>query len=145
MKLRWDKLGGRLGLLYCLVGFVLIVVGWNGAASYDDVSDQIPYLLSGGLAGLALVVIGSAMLVVSGNRSDRAELQGTIESLRATLERAVAGNSAAAGDGDPEVLAGSASYHRPDCHLVEGQPDLTPMTAAGAAERGLEACRICNP
>jgi hypothetical protein len=150
MKFRWDKLGGQLGILYCIAGFVLIFLGWNGAASYDRVSAQIPYIVSGGLAGLALVVLGGAMLVSSGNRRDRAALQASIDDLRAALDReagmvtAVATGGAAAG-GAGEVMAGTSSYHRPDCQLIEGQAGLTPMTAESAAATGLEACRICTP
>jgi hypothetical protein len=145
MKFRWDKLGGQLGILYCIAGFVLIFLGWNGAASYDRVSAQIPYIVSGGLAGLALVVLGGAMLVAAGNRRDRAALQASIEELRAALDREAGVVGAVAAGGAGEVMAGSSSYHRTDCQLVEGQSGLTPMTAAAAQTAGLEACRICSP
>jgi hypothetical protein len=145
MKFRWDKLGGQLGVLYCLAGFLLIFLGWNGAASYDRVSAQIPYIVSGGLAGLALVVLGGAMLVASGNRRDRAALQASIEELRAALDREAGVVGAVAAGGTGEVMAGSSSYHRADCQLIEGQSGLTPMTAAAARTAGLEACRICSP
>jgi hypothetical protein len=145
MKFRWDKLGGQLGILYCLAGFVLIFLGWNGAASYDRVSAQIPYIVSGGLAGLALVVLGGAMLVASGNRRDRAALQASIEGLRAALDREAGLVGAVAEGGAGEVMAGASSYHRADCQLIEGQSGLTPMTVAAAQSTGLEACRICSP
>ena len=32
MKNGWPKLGGLLGIAYCIAGFVLIFLGWNGAA-----------------------------------------------------------------------------------------------------------------
>ena len=92
MKFRWDKLGGQLGILYCVVGLFLIFLGWNGAASYDRVQAQIPYVISGGIAGLALVVIGAAMLITYGNRTDRAALQATLDDLRQTLEPVVCDN-----------------------------------------------------
>jgi hypothetical protein len=152
MKFRWDKLGGQLGILYCLVGLFLIFLGWNGAASYDRVQAQIPYVISGGLAGLALVVIGAAMIINAGHRADRAALTATLEELRDALaqgfESEVAATTAAAvaapttGAG---VLAGADAYHRPDCKLVAGQSGLTPMTAEAARQRGLEPCRICQP
>ena len=58
MRNQWAKLGGLLGIVYCIAGFVLIFLGWNGAASNDRVEAQIPYVVSGGIAGLALVVSG---------------------------------------------------------------------------------------
>jgi hypothetical protein len=152
MKFRWDKLGGQLGILYCVVGLFLIFLGWNGAASYDRVQAQIPYVVSGGLAGLALVVIGAAMLIVYGHRSDRAALQSTIEELRDTLERnsglaseSAPATAAPAASEDLGVLAGTDAYHRPDCTLIVGQTGLTAMSAEAAQERGLEPCRICQP
>ena len=150
MKFRWDRLGGQLGILYCVVGLFLIFLGWNGAASYDRVQAQIPYLISGGIAGLALVVIGAAMLITYGARADRAALQATLEELRETLEHSTGAGVAGAVDtaavpADAGVLAGSDSYHRPDCALTVGQSGLTAMSAAAAQERGLEPCRICQP
>lgn len=150
MKLRWDKLGGLLGILYCLVGALLIFLGWNGAASHDRVSAQIPYVVSGGIAGLALIVLGSALIVAQSHRGDRAALQATLEDLREALGRVAAAEEVVAvaygaGADAGVVLAGPSSYHRPDCRLVEGQTGLTPMDAATAREQDLEPCRICTP
>jgi hypothetical protein len=143
MKFRLDRLGGQLGILYCVAGFFLIFLGWNGAASYDRVSAQIPYVVSGGLGGLALVMLGGSMIVAAAHRRDRAELQADIDEVRATLDRDAGVVAVAVGAND--VLAGSSSYHRADCQLVEGQSGLTPMSLATAQGSGLEACRICNP
>jgi hypothetical protein len=150
MKLRWDKLGGLLGILYCVAGAVLIFLGWNGAASYDRVSAQIPYLVSGGVGGLALVVLGSALIVAQSHRGDRSALQATLEDLRETLGRVAAADEvvAVAHGATVEsgvVLAGPSSYHRPDCRLIEGQTGLTPMHANAARAQDLEPCRICEP
>ncbi len=150
MKLRWDKLGGLLGILYCLVGAVLIFLGWNGAASYDRVSAQVPYLVSGGFGGLALVVLGSALIITQSHRNDRASLQATLEDLRETLGRVAEAEQVVAAvqsteTGSDVVLAGPNAYHRPNCRLVEGQAGITPMNIAAARGRGLEACRICAP
>ena len=83
MSKLWSKLGGVLGIAYCIVGFFLIFLGWNGAASYDREPAQIPYLISGGIGGLALVVLGSALIVAHSLRADRVELQGAIQDLPA--------------------------------------------------------------
>jgi hypothetical protein len=173
MKNRWGKLAGQLGILYCLAGLFLVFLGWNGAATYDRVSAQVPYLVSGGLAGLSLVVIGGSVLVASSAREGSAALQATVAELREAVERLSAGQdpvraastgtsstgtgstgagsvgstSASAGStlGDQPVVAGPNAYHRPDCRLVDGQTGSTAMTASSAAERGLSACRICTP
>ena len=85
MSKRWSKLGGVLGIAYCIAGFFLIFLGWNGAASHDRVEAQIPYLISGGLGGLGLVVVGAALIVAHSLRADRVELAGAIEDLRDAL------------------------------------------------------------
>jgi hypothetical protein len=151
MKIRWGKLAGQLGILYCLAGLVLVFLGWNGAATYDRVSAQVPYVISGGLAGLCLVVIGGSVLVAASAREGSAALQATVEELRAAVERMGGGEtpgpSAGAGApaGDEMVVAGPSSYHRPTCRMVQGQAGTTMTTASVAAARDLAACRICAP
>ncbi len=76
MKNGWPKLGGLLGIAYCIAGFFLIFLGWNGAASHDREPAQIPYVISGGIAGLGLVVLGAALIVAHSLRTDRVELRG---------------------------------------------------------------------
>jgi hypothetical protein len=138
----WDQLGGKLGILLCLAGFVALFLGWNGAASYDDVPAQFPYLVSGGLVGLSLVVVGAAMMVIETGRKGRAELLSSLAELRGVLESS---------SGSPVVLtpdmvvAGASSYHRPECRLVQGRDDAEAISVASAQERGLTACRICHP
>ena len=41
------------------LGVTAIVIGWVGAAHSTFVEEQVPYLISGGLLGLALAVIGA--------------------------------------------------------------------------------------
>lgn len=47
-----------LGAVLVPLGVVLIVLGWAGASRSVDEWEQIPYLISGGVLGLALVVAG---------------------------------------------------------------------------------------
>jgi drug/metabolite transporter (DMT)-like permease len=154
MKLRSDRFGGALGILLCVAGLVLIFLGWNGAAETDRVASQMPYIISGGLAGVALCVIGAGLLVTASARSERVKLQASVEELREALQRtaeaAVVTGGAAASPArggsvvpDGTVLAGPTAYHVAGCRLTEGQSGLTPMTEEAAKERGLDPCRIC--
>jgi hypothetical protein len=144
------KLGGKLGVAVCILGFVAIFLGWNGAASFNDLRQQFPYLVSGGVAGLALVVIGAALLLIEAMRAERGELQATLLELRTALE-SVGGNVATVAARplliQPEgaVIAGASSYHRPSCRLVEGRDDLEVLSEDDAVDRGLTPCRICTP
>ena len=150
MKIRWEKLGGQLGIGYCLAGVALIFLGWNGAASYDRVESQMPYLISGGLAGVALVIIGAGLLIVQAQRANRAATSAEIADLREAVERLATGGGAPApkvsgGSGDVAVIAGPNAYHAADCRLVEGQAGVATMFRSEAKQRGLNPCRICQP
>jgi len=146
MKLRWNTLGGKLGLAFCVAGLGLIWAGWNGAATYNDIRKQFPYLISGGIAGLALVVIGVGLMVIQSQRADRVQLEANLVELRAILERMTGGP--APNGAEPEsttlVVAGPNAYHRPSCKLVAGR-DLRRMTPEQAVAAGLEPCRTCRP
>jgi hypothetical protein len=153
MNRTWSKLGGQLGLGCIALGILVIGLAWNGAAGVDFVSGQIPYLLSGGAIGLALVGIGICLIVVQNARRDRAIVESQLAELTASVNRlanAIAGGAGAVngrrtGSSTAEtVVVGRGSYHRPDCRLVQGK-DLETTTPEAAAADGLSPCRICNP
>lgn len=50
------------GAFFVLAGFVLMFLGWYGAAHTARQIEQIPYLISGGFVGLGLVFIGGLTL-----------------------------------------------------------------------------------
>ena len=54
-------------------GFVAIWFGWRGVARTIHVALQVPGLLSGGVAGVALIGLGSALVNVQVGRRDAAE------------------------------------------------------------------------
>jgi hypothetical protein len=141
------KLGNQLGVVLCLAGFVLVWVGWNGAASYDLSTRQFPYLISGGIAGLCLVNVGVGLFLVQSQRAERARLEANLAGLTRILETLVevSGRIPSGTAEDGLVLAGSTAYHRPACHLVQNHPRLRTMTAAMATEEGLAPCRSCVP
>ena len=45
-----------------LAGFAFMLLGWWGAAHTHRQIEQIPYLISGGLIGLGLVMLGALLL-----------------------------------------------------------------------------------
>jgi hypothetical protein len=148
------KLGHQFGVLFCLAGFVLVWVGWNGAASYDNSSRQFPFLISGGIAGLCLVIIGVGLWIVQSQRAERAGLEENLAGLNRVLETLVelvgltagaGGAGLAGGNENGLVLAGTTAYHRPACHLVQDHPRLVTTTAEMASESGLAPCRTCEP
>jgi hypothetical protein len=145
------RLGGKLGIGISLLGFFVLFLGWNGAASFGDLRQQFPYLLSGGLVGLGLIILGAAMLVTESLREQRAEMIGALNALRAAVER----QGSAGGGGDPrllmpaagpgQVVAARLSFHTPSCRLVQGQVGLRVLDIDDALAEGLDPCRICDP
>ena len=51
------------GFAGATLGALLIVAGWWGASGTRDLTEQIPYLISGGLLGIALVIAGIGMVL----------------------------------------------------------------------------------
>jgi hypothetical protein len=51
------------GIVLALVGVVVVLVGYWGASGTAVVADQVPYLISGGVLGLALTLIGCALFL----------------------------------------------------------------------------------
>ena len=83
------------------LGFSVILIGWAGAANATVVEEQIPYLISGGLLGGALVTFGSFALfshwqtvrIREARRQEAVRRQDHAELMEAL--RALAGNPAA--------------------------------------------------
>ena len=59
-----------IGLVVCLIGFTLIAVTWGAVAGETNVALQMPYLVSGGITGLALVMVGLTVISVAARRRD---------------------------------------------------------------------------
>lgn len=53
-----ERLLFLLGAVLCPLGFLVIMLGWRGAGGTGLVFEQIPFLISGGLGGLGLMVVG---------------------------------------------------------------------------------------
>jgi hypothetical protein len=72
------------------IGFLVLALGWWGVSGTLNTADQLSYLLSGGLAGAALVATGLTLLVSHEHAADRAAI-GRIEARLTQLEEGLAG------------------------------------------------------
>jgi len=60
-----------VGVAVALAGFVLIAFAWSKVAGIaDNVALQLPYLVSGGLTGLGLVMVGVTIVNIAAKRRD---------------------------------------------------------------------------
>lgn len=152
---RWLLTAG--GLLMP-VGVVLILLGWTGASRTPLVFEQIPYMISGGLLGLALVFAGGfayfsywQTLMVREQRQARNELAASLRRLEeiltaapvASAERVAIPPQGPGLETEPLVATPKGSMmHRPDCAAVAGRERLRTVTADTP---GLIPCRLCDP
>jgi len=97
-----------LGILFWMAGGIVITFGWMGMAELAYVDGQMPYLISGGVAGLALILVGSTFIVAAA-LSEAAErtAQRTAELLKQAADEAVeaaaASREAPAKPAEPEA------------------------------------------
>ncbi|MHB8438708.1 MAG: hypothetical protein ACYDD4_06045 [Acidimicrobiales bacterium] len=101
-----------LGATAIALGFVAIVLGWLGAANSVYVFQEIPYLISGGLLGVALMAGGgfvffAAWLVrmIEENRRQAARMNVTLDRVDRLLDAMMANGSIAP---PPPASAGSS-------------------------------------
>lgn len=141
---RQVRFGRILGLFFSAAGFVTIGFGWNGMAKVACPDCQLPYLLSGGAAGLGLILIGGVLLVLAQIRDERLKLADQLRAIGTTMSRAVSAPTLAAVP-DARVLGGRSTYHRPGCRLIEGKGDLDELSVDVATLAGLTPCRVCEP
>lgn len=134
-----------LGLLFAAAGFATIGFGWNGTAKNAFIDKQIPYLLSGGAAGLGLLLLGIGLLLLAQFRNERLKLGEQLEHVAVLISKAVATGPGGIGSSNGRVVAGRSTYHRPDCRLVQGKDDLDLVPVETARLSGLSPCRVCNP
>ncbi len=147
---QFGKFGGKAGLALAGVGLLVIGIGWNGAAGQFTLLGQIPYLVSGGMLGLALVILGAAMILVQSGREDRARLEDKLELLAEALSSGGFGGGSrvdalAPSDASDLLVAGSASYHVAGCRLVDGRDETSYLTPDEARSTELKPCRVCQP
>jgi hypothetical protein len=151
-----DSLMGAVAAVLLPLGLLVIVIGWYGAAHTPYLFEQLPYLISGGLLGLALVVAGGLVYFGSWIARGTANQQHASEQIVALLQEIrdeLAARPTAApatprarkgGNGSAPFVATArgSMLHRPGCAVVTGREDLRPVGADGA---GLQPCGLCDP
>ena len=159
VMVRWLSDTSRPLLGWGCIGFGLLalLLGWVGVSGEVLVAKQLPYLASGGLVGVSLVVLGGRILLIDDLRrdADRVDrLERMVEDLHAVLLMRT-GEPDAAANGSSNgrrktttglvALRDGTSFHRPDCPMLEGKDDVTGVKPKDVTQRGLVACPLCDP
>ncbi len=152
------------------LGGILVILGWFGAAHTGRLFEQIPYMISGGLFGLVLVIAGGFSYfgywlarLVSEARQQNNQMLEALERIAGHL----ANGSSAPTSGSPAPARGASTgaaarpalsstrpefvatltgslYHRPDC-LVVTDRSAEDLRSVRAGAKGRTPCRICLP
>lgn len=162
----WQHIRPLVGWLLAGLGALALFLGWYGVSGQALTARQLPYLVSGGLVGIALIVIAGVFLATEDWRRQLArldELERKVDDLHAllttdlpvggsngtrpapvwTVEHAVA--TPAADPADVVALPNGSVFHRPGCTLVAGKRAAGPVDVAAISRRGLTPCRVCDP
>jgi hypothetical protein len=130
-------------------GIVFVILGWYGAAHTNILTEQIPYLISGGLLGMGLIIVAGVM--AAGASQER-----STDDLRREIARALASMSSGAPDRGVRadafssnghhvfVVQGGRSYHVAGCPILEGKQGVKELLPAQAASSGYAACKLCG-
>jgi len=153
---RWLLMVGGIALP---LGLLLIILGWVGASNTPFEFEQIPYVISGGLLGLALVFLGGFIYfaywqtrVLREARENQEQLVAELRNIAKLVGNANAnGNGHAASASALDIVSNSdtfvttekgSMFHRADCPVVQGRDKLRVVRGD---EGGLRPCGICNP
>ena len=140
------------------LGLTALLMGWFGVASNGHVFLQLPYLISGGLLGVSLLVVGGLLYLASWvSRTSAAQRRQNDQLLAAvtSLQRTIAASSVASARGDVSTAINGSSggqflatpsgsmFHRPDCAVVTGREDVHPVPREDA--EAMKPCGMCDP
>jgi hypothetical protein len=157
----WSAVRPVLGWVLAALGGLALLLGWYGVSGQALTAKQLPYLVSGGLTGIGLLLVAAVFLATEDVRRQLGRLDEVERKLDALYGLFVAdlaqtsspaptsvpsGTARTAHDPTvPLALPAGSSYHRPGCTLVAGKSEAEPVDAATATARGLRPCRVCDP
>lgn len=151
----WSAVRPVLGWVLAALGALALFLGWYGVSGQTLTAKQIPYLVSGGLTGIGLIVLAGVFLATEDirrqlSRLDRVEQQ--INQLYALFVEELSAPTATEPRPVPAgetakllALPNGTSYHRPGCALINGKDAATRVSVEEAQARGLRPCRVCAP
>jgi hypothetical protein len=131
------------------LGVALIILGWYGASHKALIIQQFPYLISGGILGLGLMITGGLAYfgywvtrLVQENRINTRAIVDAVDRLGALRTEDDGAASGPARAGVFVATATGSMLHRPDCPVVANRPGVRKVKAGTP---GYEACKICEP
>jgi hypothetical protein len=162
-----DAVRPVIGWILLALGALSIFLGWYGVSGQSVPAKQLPYLISGGVTGLALVLVGASFLAGDHLRRQIDRLDGVerkVDDLYTLLvvapsdpgehvspvseiPSAVSPSTTATDTNANRLVAVPAgtTYHRPGCALVAGKVEAADVDATAITARSLQPCSVCDP
>jgi hypothetical protein len=145
----WQAIAGAVLLP---LGIAAIILGWNGAAHGRVDQQQIPYLISGGLLGVAVVMIGcffywAHWLYRIYDQADlhHQEMMRVLTEALAARPAVAPGRTSANGVGRTFLATPTGTnFHTEGCPMLAHRSGNLRTIGELEAE-SMKACRICEP
>jgi hypothetical protein len=141
----------RLLVTFALLaaGVVFVILGWYGAAHTNILTEQIPYLISGGLLGLGLIIVAGVLAAGAVQERSNDDLRREIAHALAAMgsgapDRGVRGDAFSTNGHHVFVVPGGRSFHQPGCPILEGKEGVQELEASQAEASGYAACKLCS-
>jgi hypothetical protein len=156
----WSAVRPVLGWVFAALGGLALLLGWYGVSGQALTAKQLPYLVSGGLTGIGLLILAGVFLATEDVRQQLGrldEVERKVDALYTLFaadiaetsplpaKRTLADRSGDRPAGSVLALPAGTSYHRPECALVANKDDAQAVDVAVVTTRGLRPCRVCDP
>jgi hypothetical protein len=145
-----------VGALIMPLGLVLVFMGWWGASHTPYNFEQVPYLISGGLFGLGLCLIGGFLFFGAWVARVALSTQRTADQLALLTQQQGLGQGESSDNGDATRSVGTnatserfvatatgSMLHRADCPIVATRDNLRDVPPKEQGD--LKPCQICQP
>ena len=109
MRLAWDR---AAAVLLIAAGAVALVLGWVGVSGEAFPAKQLPYLISGGIAGVFILGVGTVCWLSADMRDEWTKLDRIEEALNRLADTGLV-------DTDAQRAQASRTTPRANANLVE--------------------------
>ena len=108
---QWDRVGA---VVLVIAGALFLLFGWLGISDAVLPSEQLPYLLSGGLVGVFLLGLGATLWLSADLRDEWRKLDHLEALVEGTADGddAVEANGAATATADADAVSANGSRRR---------------------------------
>ena len=89
-RVQWDRTGA---VIAAVAGVIALIFGYLGTSDTEYISEQIPYVISGGLVAVVLFTVAGVLWLSADLRDEWRELAAQGDDLRAFLENERSGQA----------------------------------------------------